>query len=867
MHPGADGGRDAARPTAGRSRRSACPGPCSWRTRGRRSRAPSASRYPGARRVGRACAARATTAATDSWWRAASATGRQRSLLLGARDEVAGRRARPPRGLRARGRPVLEVVADEAAWDAALDASCERADLVVDAVLGTGLRAGADRARRAARSPRCAARRDRRRRRWWPSTSLRACPRTPATSTGRRVRADADRHLRGAEARPRAAAGLRRGGRADRRRHRHPGAASRRRAPSLFLLEDADARRCLPAAAAGAHKGDFGHVLVVAGSRRQDGRGGARRRRRPARGRGPRHGRDARAVPRRSSPPARAEVMTEPLAATTAGRARPGRPGAGCSRSRPSRDAVVLGPGPRAGRRRRARSCGRSCARCPLPLVVDADGLNALARGRREPAGARRAAPRGADRPHAAPGRDGAPRRPHDAARCRRRGRRSPRALARETGAIVVLKGQRTLVAEPGGRAAVNPTGNPGMATGGHRRRAGRARRRAAGAPRRAGSRRPPRVLVHGRAGDLAAARRGEEGMTRGRPGRRAARRRSGRSRAREVRHRAQVTSRSEAETEAVAAGARRAPSAAARSCCSRASWAPGKTAFVRGLARGLGADPEEVASPTFVLLTSYPGRLTLHHADLYRLRGDGDERELGLEELPGPRGRARGRVGRAPRRRALAAAVAGAASSTPAATGGGSRIEEAGVRRASVRRASAVAARGVSRRARGPRREAAEAARQLRAAALPGNGLNVLLITIDTLRADHLGRLRLPPRRRARTSTRSRGRRRVFEQAYTYWPKTRGQLRGDADGPARLADRLRQDATRCCSTSTRRWPACSKDAGYETAAVVDNPNVAALARLRQGLRRATARPGRSRALADRDGPHAGHHRGRGRAT
>ena len=64
-----------------------------------------------------------------------------------------------------------------------------------------------------------------------------------------------------------------------------------------------------------------------------------------------------------------------------------------------------------------------------------------------------------------------------------------------------------------------------------------------------------------------------------------------------------------------------------------------GKTAFVRGLIRGLGGSAEEVSSPTFVLLTSYPARLVLHHADLYRLRGDGDEEELGLEELPGSQG------------------------------------------------------------------------------------------------------------------------------------------------------------------------------------------------------------------------------------
>jgi tRNA threonylcarbamoyladenosine biosynthesis protein TsaE len=46
-----------------------------------------------------------------------------------------------------------------------------------------------------------------------------------------------------------------------------------------------------------------------------------------------------------------------------------------------------------------------------------------------------------------------------------------------------------------------------------------------------------------------------------------------------------------------------------------------GKTCFVRGLARGLGADPDAVASPTFVIATEYRGgRLPLQHVDLYRL-------------------------------------------------------------------------------------------------------------------------------------------------------------------------------------------------------------------------------------------------------
>ena len=59
-----------------------------------------------------------------------------------------------------------------------------------------------------------------------------------------------------------------------------------------------------------------------------------------------------------------------------------------------------------------------------------------------------------------------------------------------------------------------------------------------------------------------------------------------------------------------------------------------GKTAFVRGLARGVGANPDDVSSPTFTLVQEYAGpSLTLFHVDLYRLE-PAEIDDLGLEDL-----------------------------------------------------------------------------------------------------------------------------------------------------------------------------------------------------------------------------------------
>jgi arylsulfatase A-like enzyme len=106
------------------------------------------------------------------------------------------------------------------------------------------------------------------------------------------------------------------------------------------------------------------------------------------------------------------------------------------------------------------------------------------------------------------------------------------------------------------------------------------------------------------------------------------------------------------------------------------------------------------------------------------------------------------------------------------------------------------------------------------------GNGLSVLLITIDTLRADHLGLYGY--RRATSPHIDALGRRgTVFDRAFTFWPKTRGSfvmmmtgLRPSQNGYGKTHPVLLDFNPTLASVL--------EQAGYRTAAVLDNPNLAA---------------------------------------
>ena len=86
-------------------------------------------------------------------------------------------------------------------------------------------------------------------------------------------------------------------------------------------------------------------------------------------------------------------------------------------------------------------------------------------------------------------------------------------------------------------------------------------------------------------------------------------------------------------ETETEALGARLAEALAPGAVVAfRGGLGMGKTAFTRGLARGLGYSGR-VTSPTFTVVNEYEGRLPLFHFDLYRLEGEDALYDVGWED------------------------------------------------------------------------------------------------------------------------------------------------------------------------------------------------------------------------------------------
>ena len=275
--------------------------------------------------------------------------------------------------------------------------------------------------------------------------------------------------------------------------------------PRVDLLTDGVVRAWLPARARDAHKGDHGRIVVVAGS---PGKTGAAR----LAGTGALRsgaGLVTVATPASCVGPVAAvpEYMTAALPETESGTARPAAADIVMALGA---DVVAVGPGLGVGAEPRAL-VRTLVERVPGPLVLDADALTALAD---EP----RALARRRDRITVAT--------PHPGEMARLAGTtvgevqanriETARRFAAEHGVHVALKGARTVIAAPSGAVRVNTSGNPGMATGG----TGDVLTGAVAAwlaqAVDAAAATALAVHLHGRAGDLAAGRVGEAALVAG---------------------------------------------------------------------------------------------------------------------------------------------------------------------------------------------------------------------------------------------------------------------------------------------------------------------------------------------------------------
>jgi NAD(P)H-hydrate epimerase len=226
--------------------------------------------------------------------------------------------------------------------------------------------------------------------------------------------------------------------------------------PHVDLLTRASMRPLVPPRTPDSHKGDFGRVLIVAGSRGKTGAAhlagiGALRS-----GAGLvtiATADSCQAVVAAMAP----EYMTEALPETADGLDAK----AVDQVIEIARDVIALGPG--LGQGSGTREFIRQLVdRATMPIVVDADGLNAFAGDPEKLAGRE--------------GRDVIIT-PHPGEMARLVGmsieevQSSRLEIARNFAVVhhlfVVLKGHRTLIATPDGKVFINPTGNPGMATGG----------------------------------------------------------------------------------------------------------------------------------------------------------------------------------------------------------------------------------------------------------------------------------------------------------------------------------------------------------------------------------------------------------------
>jgi len=271
-----------------------------------------------------------------------------------------------------------------------------------------------------------------------------------------------------------------------------------------FLLEAADVAPLFPPRPRETHKGSYGHLLVVAGSVGKTGAAALCARAALRAG----VGLVTVATAASAQPTVAAlslEAMTEPLPETTVR-------SLGMKAREPivalaeARDAIALGPG--LGLDDETRALARVLvATLPRPMVVDADALTGLTDHLESLRGARAAR---VLTPH-----------PGEMARLlggaiadvQRDRVGVARSFAVAHGAHLVLKGAGSLIAGPDGRVLINPTGNPGMATGGTgdvlTGILGALLARGIDAAHAA----PAAVYLHGLAGDVAAERVGQEAL------------------------------------------------------------------------------------------------------------------------------------------------------------------------------------------------------------------------------------------------------------------------------------------------------------------------------------------------------------------